>query len=310
MLQEVQRGQALQELPKAYQGQLVILSSALEGGVLIPVHCLVHPSYRVFACGRTDRSRAWLNGAVLILLLCLMEAPAGAATEGAPAEGPSDRADAWSDDWPNEFDIVSQVASVNEGELEFIPTAAADGAHYHRNRIAITEVSLDHGWVELTQCHENIDPVPAAQILFRADGIRDLAIERSRNIGRAWVDGHSVQLEDVSAGAELCIRAQSRALQSLGDGLFRLRNGPYMRRFLDGYYPMRVALNIDYPGERLRLVGQAPASQEGFNVDRAKNGLTVDATFEGRLITCFDFCERDDETCGGMAPACESQAAP
>ncbi|MBK5940825.1 alpha/beta hydrolase [Halochromatium roseum] len=238
----------------------------------------------------------------VLLALVFMAVPVAAAT--------AEATDDWPEDWSDEFDLSSRVELVNEGELEFISSAAADGAHYHRNRIAITEASLDLGWVELIQCHENIDPVHAAQILFKVDGIRDLAIERSRNIGRAWVEGYSVQLEDVGADAELCIRAQSRALQSLGDGLFRLRNGPYMRRFLDGYYPMRVALSIDYPGQRLRLVGQSPEPQAGFSVDRTPNSLQVDATFEGRLITCFDFCERDDDSCGGMAPACITQVDP
>lgn len=218
-----------------------------------------------------------------------------------------------SDDWPSEWseedDLAAQVARVNEGELEFLPAVAAEGAHYHQNRIAITEASLQRGWVDLEQCHANIDPVPAAQILFRADGIRGLAIDRSENIGRAWVEGHSVQLRDVGPEAELCIQAQSRALQSLGDGMYRLRNGPYMRRFLDGYYPMRVALRVAYPGDRLRLVGQTPANQEGFHVDHTRDGLDVDATFEGRLVTCFDFCERGEQTCGGMAPACATAAA-
>lgn len=232
-------------------------------------------------------------GAVVMALFATLAMPAGATT------------DDWAD-WPDELDLASRVAMVNDGDLEFLPTAAAEGAHYHQNRIEITADSLDRGWVELEQCHENIDAVPAAQILFRADGIRALAIDRSENIGRAWVDGHSVQLEDVEPGAELCIRAQSRALQSLGDGMYRLRNGPYMRQFLDGFYPMRVGLTIDFPRDRLRLVGQAPASQEGFRVNRSQNGIDVDATFEGRLVTCFDFCERDDETCDGLAPACPS----
>lgn len=220
------------------------------------------------------------------------------------------RLQAASDHWPDDFDLESQIALVNEGDLEFLPSSAAAGAHYHRNRIAITESSLELGWVDLVQCHENIDPVPAAQILFRAEGIRDLKIDHARNIGRAWVEGHSVQLEDVGPQAELCIRAQSRALQSLGDGLFRLRNGPYMRRFLDGYYPMRVALEVQFPGERLRLVGQTPASQEGFKVAMTKGGLLVDATFEGRLVTCFDFCEGGDDSCAAMAPACATTAPP
>lgn len=227
----------------------------------------------------------------LIMALCTLQAGASA--------------DDW-DDWPEEFDLAARVAMVNEGVLEFLPTAAAEGAHYHRNRIRITEDSLARGWVELQQCHENIDAVPAAQILFRADGIRALQIDRSENIGRAWVDGHSVQLENVGPDAELCIRAESRALESLGDGLYRLRNGPYMRRFLDGYYPMRVALSIDYPDHRLRLVGQAPSTQEGFHVNQSQAGLEVDATFEGRLVTCFDFCDRVDDTCSDYAPACPS----
>lgn len=274
------------------------------------VYCLFRLPRRVFPRGRTVRPQIELNAAILALVVATFIAPAASASEDSLAGRANEQSDAWTDDWPDELDIASQVASVNEGQLEFLPTAAADGAHYHRNRIAITEDSLDLGWVELVQCHENIDAVPAAQILFRADGIRDLTIDRSQNIGRAWVEGHSVQLEDVGADAELCVRAQSRALHSLGDGLFRLRNGPYMRRFLDGYYPMRVAMNIDYPEQRLRLVGQTPVSQEGFSVDRSGDGLEVDATFEGRLVTCFDFCERDDESCGTMAPACELQAQP
>jgi len=212
--------------------------------------------------------------------------------------------DDWPDDWPDEPDLAEQVAAVNDGELEFIPAADANGAHAHLNRIRITPESLDQGWVSLVQCHENLDAVPAAQILFRAGGIRNLGIDEARNIGRAWVEGHTVQLTDVGADARLCLRAESRALHALGDGLYRLRNGPYMRRFLDGYYPMRVALNIHYPADLLQLVGQSPASQPGFDVDRSEHGLDVDATFEGRLVACFDFCAKGTPDCAAMAPAC------
>lgn len=219
-------------------------------------------------------------------------------------------ADDWPDDWSEELDLVSQIEGVNEGELEFLPTASAAGAHFHQNRIAITPASLEQGWVELVQCHDNIDPVPAAQILFRDGGIRELEIASARNIGRAWVDGHSVQLEDVGRDAQLCIRAQSQALMMLGDGLYRLRNGPYMRRFLDGYYPMRVSLNIAYPGERLQLIAQSPVTQEGFDVASEQDRLAVDATFEGRLMTCFDFCERGRGECPQTTPACGAETRP
>jgi hypothetical protein len=97
-------------------------------------------------------------------------------------------------------------------------------------------------------------------------------------------------------------------LQQLDNGGFRLRNGPYMRRFLDGYYPMRVALSIDYPTDRLRLVGQSPASQPGFSVHVGERRIEVDATFEGRLVTCLDFCTPGRDDCTAMAPACTSAA--
>lgn len=212
--------------------------------------------------------------------------------------------DDWPDGFDNEPDLMALTAAVNDGELEFIPAADAVGAHAHRNHIRITDDSLEQGWVGLEQCHENIDAVPAAQILFRSGGVRGLEIASRRNIGKAWVEGHTVQLEDIAKDAALCIRGESQALYHLGDGHYRLRNGPYMRRFLDGYYPMRVALSIDYPADRIRLVGQSPTNQPGFDVHQREHSVDVDATFEGRLVTCFDFCDRAAEDCGDMAPAC------
>ncbi|MGB5832275.1 MAG: alpha/beta hydrolase [Thiohalocapsa sp.] len=212
--------------------------------------------------------------------------------------------DDWADGFLDEPDLMALTDAVNEGELEFISAAAADGAHEHLNRIRITSDSLAQGWVMLEQCHENIDVVPAAQIMFKAGRVRKLEIASSSNIGRAWVEGHSVQLEDITQHARLCIRGESQAFQRLGDGHYRLRNGPYMRRFLDGYYPMRVALSIDYPADQIRLVGQSPTSQPGFDVREREHGVEVDATFEGRLVTCFDFCDRQAGDCAEMASDC------
>jgi hypothetical protein len=229
--------------------------------------------------------------APLLLVLCNTPMPALGASE---------------DDWPewaDEPDLMDRVAAVSDGELRFLPAAAAEAKHAHLNHIRITEASLDGGWVSLEQCHEHIDAVPAAQILFGAGGIRHLTIETSRNIGRAWVEGPSVQLEDVGHDAVLCLRGESRALKDLGDGRYRLRNGPYMRRFLDGYYPMRVTLDIRYPIELIEVIGQSPATQPGFSVHNGGAGLKVDTTFEGRLVTCFDFCRRGGD-CSDPVPDC------
>jgi hypothetical protein len=238
--------------------------------------------------------KVWTRGAIALALLV-----------GAGAAGADERDDDWPDWAKDQPDLMAQVAAVSDGELRFLPAEAADGKHAHLNRIRISESSLAGGWVTLEQCHENLDAVPAAQILYRPDGIRDLTIESSRNIGRAWVEGHSVQLEDVGDDAVLCVRGESQALYDLGDGHFRLRNGPYMRRFLDGYYPMRVKLDIEYPPELIEMVGQSPETQPGFSVNAGGAALSVDATFEGRLVTCFDFCRRGADQCTLPAPACE-----
>ncbi|HSO84474.1 MAG TPA: alpha/beta hydrolase [Thiocapsa sp.] len=212
--------------------------------------------------------------------------------EDAPVEA------AFSDeeDWP-EMDLEARVAAVSDGELRFVGPERAAETHRHVNRIRIGEESLSEGWIELTQCHENLDAVRAAQILFGAERIRGLEVVSAQGIGRAWVEGPSVQLTDIAPGARLCIRAESRAMYALGDGRYRLRNGPYMRRFLDGYYPMQVVLDVSYPADRLALVQHQPAAQPGFEVRAESGHVAVDAAFEGRLFTCLDFCETGSSDC-------------
>lgn len=202
---------------------------------------------------------------------------------------------------PDPWELTS---SVSDGELRFVPRGAAAGAHAHSNRIRISERSLSDGWVELEQCHRDMDAVPAAQVVFHPRRIRAIEVTASEHIGEAWVEGHAVQLKDVAPGARLCLRAESRALQLLGDGRFRLRNGPYMRRFLDGYYPMRVFLDIEFPSRLLRLRAHDPQAQEGFEVRVAPGRIGLEAAFEGRLVTCFDFCGETAPQCAGPFPAC------
>ncbi|CRI66032.1 conserved exported hypothetical protein [Thiocapsa sp. KS1] len=200
------------------------------------------------------------------------------------------------EDWP-EMDLEARVAAVSDGELRFVGPERAAETHRHVNRIRIGAESLREGWVELTQCHENLDAVGAAQILFSAERIRGLEVVSAQGIGRAWVEGPSVQLTDIAPGARLCIRAESRAMYALGDGRYRLRNGPYMRRFLDGYYPMQVVLDVSYPADRLALMQHQPAAQPGFEVRAESGHVAVDAAFEGRLFTCLDFCETGSSDC-------------
>jgi hypothetical protein len=184
------------------------------------------------------------------------------------------------------------AAEVNEGMLTFLPEPPAKPIHHHQNHIRITADSLATGWTDLMQCHDNLDSVPRAQITFREGYIRELRVTESCSIGQAWVQGATVQLRDVSPGARLCLEAQTRALKNMGDGFFNLFNGPYMRKFLDGYYPMRVSLRLEYPDNLLRLIDISPTEQPGYKVQLQQGQITIDTVFEGELRTLVQFERR------------------
>ena len=213
-------------------------------------------------------------------------------------------------DWGEAWDLEARVAAVNDGELRFVAPESAAGHHVHINRIHIDASSLRTGWVTLEQCHDQLDAVPAAQILFNPERIRHLRVQSAEDIGRAWVEGSSVQLEDVGPRARLCVTGESRALSDLGQGRYRLQNGPYMRRFLDGYYPMRVELEIRYPAESLRFVAPLPPPQPGFEVRPRAGEIQVEATFEGRLYTCMDFLGAGHVGDPGSPPPCPRDQGP
>jgi hypothetical protein len=178
---------------------------------------------------------------------------------------------------------------VNEGDLQFLVTLPDKPLHHHQNRIRIDRDSLSSGWVSLSQCHDNLDAVPRTQITFREGFVRDLRVDAFSHIEDAWVEGASVQLRNVEPGARLCLSAQTRALRDNGNGYFNLLNGPYMRKFFDGYYPMRVSLQVDYPVQLLTLIDIAPAAQPGLKLDERPGAIQMDAVFEGELMTLIQF---------------------
>lgn len=194
--------------------------------------------------------------------------------------------------WLESDDLLPPSVStdeVNEGDLVFLNQPPEKQVHHHQNHLTIDAASLSNGWVRLKQCHEHLDRVPRAQITYNRDRIRDLQIITSGNIEQSWVEDHTVQLRNVRKNARLCVAAWTRALKDNGDGSYSLRNGPFMRRFLDGYYPMRVSMQIDYASSGLRLIAMQPEQQQGFDVNDKDGSVTFDAWFEGRLRTEFLF---------------------
>lgn len=229
----------------------------------------------------------WQNPSVraklLQFLLCWFALPG---TAGATAPPSDAEAEAWLND-----DSEFRAAEVSEGELRFLTSPPQAPAHHHHNQLTIRDSSLDDGWVEMRQCHYDLDRVPEAEIVYRPEHIRKLRVTDVLNIERAWVEGPSVQLLNVGAAARLCIAAETRGLLKLKDGGYLLQNGPYMRRFLDGFYPMRVSADVRLETERLCFASVTPAPQAGIKVTRGPRRLQLDTWFEGRLFTGIHLLE-------------------
>jgi len=185
--------------------------------------------------------------------------------------------------------LFEKIELVNEGELHFLSQSPEKKPHSHHNQITITARSLTDGWVELNQCHENLDPTAAIDIRFNKDRIRKLTILAEENIEHVRINGHIIELLNVQPQAKLCLKAESQALQRIGPGKLKLRNGPFMRRFLDGFYPMKVSLKIQWPSQLIELAAYTPEPGNSGKVVSRQNSISWEAVFEGKLYTEFTF---------------------
>ena len=256
-----------------------------------PVADVVRPGGRT---GRCKRRRSRQRSAILvsgpsaattmlprwITLLGLLIGIGALPLPVCGASGEDIDADAWLD-----FDPQTSHRAIADAQVRFLGNPPVEPAHHHRNMLSLEARSLAGGWVRMEQCHANLDVFPRAQIVFRRGHIRHLKIARFKHIGQAWVEDSSVQLLDIRPGAELCIEAESRSLVRNDDGTYSLHSGPFMRKFLDGYFPMRVSLTVRWPDERLQFVRVYPGSQEGVSVRARPGRLELDTWFEGRLET-------------------------
>lgn len=193
------------------------------------------------------------------------------------------------EDWFNsDLDPMAAFNAINEGQLEFLKAKPKDSVHHHQNTIKIQGKSLTDGWTSLIQCHKHLDEFPSAQIVYNEGKIRSLKIDTFKEIEAAWVEGTTIQLRNVKPGAQLCLHAESQALSANEDGTFTLKNGPFMRKFLDGYFPMHVSMNVELP-EELRFLSISPPPQTGFTIKHNDKSVRYEAWFEGKLNTEIRF---------------------
>lgn len=226
--------------------------------------------------------RGTARAILLWTLLCFHLAPPATAEEMSSEE---------LERWFNEDadDDTARALAVNEGPLVFLTQPLVKPVHHSHNTLVIDANSLTSGWVKLTQCHSNLDAVAASEVVYRYQRMRNLRIKSSSGIGRAWIEDNSVQMTDIQHNASLCVSAEVAILYANADHSYTLRNGPFHRKFLDGYYPMHVTLDIHYPDSRLRLAEIDPPPQPGFELSTSPGRLLLNAWFEGELRTVLRF---------------------
>jgi hypothetical protein len=191
------------------------------------------------------------------------------------------------------FEEMDRIDRINTGELVVFKAPPEDGILHQVSNNTLTAESLRTGWVKNSQCYFNLDGAVALQVVYRPGRVRKLRIARTEGIGKAWVEGDSVQLEDVQAKATLCVESENRALlPDEGMGVYAMHAGPFMRRFFDGYFPMRVTMTVNYPPELVSFAQASPGVDAGMLVSDSPGRMTYEAIFEGRLQVEFLFFAR------------------
>jgi hypothetical protein len=219
----------------------------------------------------------------MLLILALLASPALA------DERREQQLERW---FESDTDAPPFTSEVNEGELTFLTKVEKQPPTSH-NTINISADSLKEGWVHIEQCHENLDAFLSIQVVYRYHKMRNLTIVSTKDIGKAWVEGQSIQMLNVKKGATLCSRLEARILYKGKDNTYTLVNGPFERRFLDGFYPMGVKLDIHYPANLLTFETSEPKPQPGFELKHDTGKIQLNALFEGQLIVEMRFRKKE-----------------
>lgn len=189
--------------------------------------------------------------------------------------------------WFNEDTPITNK-EVNSGQLTFLKSIPVKPTLHSKNIFVIDENSINNGWVKLSQCYENLDAVAVAEVVYQYRFLRKLKIKSAKNIQNAYVSKQSVQLENVQQNATLCITAEVRNFYQNKDKTFTLASGPYHRKFLDGYYPYHLSIDVQF-AKQLRFLNSLPKVQKGYEIKKLNNQLKIDTWFEGKFNSKLSF---------------------
>jgi hypothetical protein len=175
----------------------------------------------------------------------------------------------------------SDVAT--EGQIKYFKVRPDPDAYSYESRVKITPASLESGSVEIATCHYQLDPIRKVVIVFNPNRIQAIAVKSVDKMASAEVKNNQVVLTDVERGASICIDLQSKALDQVEGGKYRLNAGPLMRRYFDGYLPMAAKLRVDWPPNMLSVEKTAPSEKEGIEVVQGNDGVQLNMIFAGKM---------------------------
>ena len=180
-----------------------------------------------------------------------------------------------------------------EGQIKYLKERPDPGAYSYESRVKITPASLESGSVQIATCHYQLDPIRKVVIVFNPNRIQAIAVKSIDRMASAEVKNNQVVLTDVERGASICIDLQSKALDQVGTGQYRLNAGPLMRRYLDGYLPMAAKIRVDWPTNMLTVEKTAPSEKEGIRVVQGNDGVQLDMIFAGKMTAQIDLKKPD-----------------
>jgi hypothetical protein len=180
-----------------------------------------------------------------------------------------------------------------EGQIKYLKERPDPNAYSYESRVKITAASLESGSVQIATCHYQLDPIRKVVIVFNPSRIQAIAVKSIDKMASAEVKNNQVVLTDVERGASICIDLQSKALDQVGAGQYRLNAGPLMRRYLDGYLPMAAKIRVDWPSNMLTVEKTAPSEKEGIQVVQGNDGVQLDMIFAGKMTAQIDLKKPD-----------------
>ncbi|MFZ4119306.1 MAG: hypothetical protein ACOYKP_06485 [Polynucleobacter sp.] len=190
--------------------------------------------------------------------------------------------------WALDF---SDIAT--EGQIKYLKERPDPGAYSYESRVKITAASLESGSVQIATCHYQLDPIRKVVIVFNPSRIQAIVVKSLDKMASAEVKNNQVVLTDVERGASICIDLQSKALDQVGAGQYRLNAGPLMRRYLDGYLPMAAKIRVDWPANMLTVEKTTPSEKEGIQVVQGNDGVQLDMIFAGKMTAQIDLKKPD-----------------